>query len=472
MKKRSFVTYWGLFVCLVISLFHSAQVFAQPKGAVCIINADQQIVVVDEILTGKVSLPAGTVGDNEPPQLAAQREAWEETGLVVTVGKELGRNESAVFYQCVSDSDIIAFQHQSLSGGRVLPNWFAPHYGIEVSASRLIDPAALNPKDYRYPEQWALVQALFSQTESQPVSYVSNLFDAAPSYSQIELKWIVSMQSWVGNLAPTISQFVDSFLLTGLVFTSSWWLLLLLPASYAYFQRDFTLKLLFTLIVASLLVQVGQLGFAQPRPFVYLPLLEKGTGVGFSLPNLALALWAVAVTLLLKRGGLWGWNKIAIFSVAILVWLSTALVYSASAFVLDCFAGLLLGWLCAWHMTRLDKQIGKESEKLFYAKGVWLLAMGASGILLLWWQTPSLLTLAMTTTLMLIVILFAGLPERVTLASMIRLVLLLVITWIGLEALHTQLDSSNLHSLLVEVMRWPMLVLVSVGYLKIDKTKA
>ena len=32
--------------------------------------------------------------DGESPKVAAQRETWEETGLVVTVGEELGRTDT------------------------------------------------------------------------------------------------------------------------------------------------------------------------------------------------------------------------------------------------------------------------------------------------------------------------------------------------------------------------------------------
>lgn len=472
MMNKAYVRIFSLMAGVIFSVFCSAQVFAQPKGAVCIINADNQIVVVDEILTGKVSLPAGTIGADELPQVTAQREAWEETGLVVTVGEELARNQKAIFYHCVSDSEIIAFQQQDKREGRVLPNWFAPHYGIEVSSARLIDPKQLNVADYRYPQQWPLVQDLFAKTAPQSVNYVSNLFEAAPGYNQVELQWIASLQSWVAHLDSRVSSFVDSFLLTGLVFTSSWWLLLLLPICYGYFERNFTLKLLFTLIITTLLVQVGQLGFAQPRPYVYLPLLEKGTQVGFGLPNLAIALWAVVITMLLKRTRLWSFNKGSMVCIALLGWLSIALVYSGSAFVLDCLAGLLLGWLCAWHMTRLDRQIGVESEQLFQQKGVWLLAMTASGILLLWWQTPMLLTLALMTTVILLIMMCVRLPERVSMRSMMVLILLLVVCSLALAGLHKQVDSSNLYALLVDGLHWPLLLLISASYLMMNKTKA
>ena len=54
-------------------------------GALCVVRADNQIVLVDELITGHLSLPGGTVVAGESPAVAAQRETWEEAGLSVTV---------------------------------------------------------------------------------------------------------------------------------------------------------------------------------------------------------------------------------------------------------------------------------------------------------------------------------------------------------------------------------------------------
>ncbi len=110
------------------------------KGALCVVRADNKLVLIHEVLTNRISLPGGTIIKGESPRAAAQRETWEETGLVVTVGKELGRTETAVFFDCVSDSEIISYSMNNSMGGNELPIWFAPHYGVEIASAMLLTP--------------------------------------------------------------------------------------------------------------------------------------------------------------------------------------------------------------------------------------------------------------------------------------------------------------------------------------------
>ncbi|MDW2127555.1 NUDIX hydrolase, partial [Vibrio sp. 2033] len=119
------------------------------KGALCIVRVDNKLLLVNEILTGQISLPGGTISAGEPPPEAAQREVWEETGLVVTVGEALGYSDTAVFYDCVSDSPIVAYNTQHALGGNTLPIWFAPHYGVEIASAMLLEPTALKAEQYR-----------------------------------------------------------------------------------------------------------------------------------------------------------------------------------------------------------------------------------------------------------------------------------------------------------------------------------
>lgn len=108
------------------------------RGSLCVVRSDDRILLVHEIITGKWSLPGGTIENNEDPRLTAQRETWEEAGLVVDVGQELGRTGKAVFYECHVESAIIAYEASSYTNGLELPIYFAPHFGVEVRSASLV----------------------------------------------------------------------------------------------------------------------------------------------------------------------------------------------------------------------------------------------------------------------------------------------------------------------------------------------
>lgn len=100
--------YLNLFrqLILVLMSFVATSAYAQTeqeaiKGGVCVVRVDDKVVLVHEILTKKLALPGGRVERGEDPAITAQRETWEETGLVVSVKRELGRYDDAIFYDCV-----------------------------------------------------------------------------------------------------------------------------------------------------------------------------------------------------------------------------------------------------------------------------------------------------------------------------------------------------------------------------------
>ncbi|MGF1807502.1 NUDIX hydrolase, partial [Aliivibrio sifiae] len=82
---------------LLLSTFFSVSAFANEaplsRGAVCVVDDGFRIVLIEELVTGKLSLPGGGIDQGETLQQAAERETWEEAGLIVTAKEILHQDE-------------------------------------------------------------------------------------------------------------------------------------------------------------------------------------------------------------------------------------------------------------------------------------------------------------------------------------------------------------------------------------------
>ena len=430
-------------------------------GALCVVRADNQIVLVDELITGYLSLPGGTVVSGEPPAVAAQRETWEEAGLSVTVGDVLGYTDSAVVYDCISDSEVISYQAQNELGGFELPIWFAPHYGVEVSRAMLLSPTELEENQYRYPEQWSEINAFFLSATNQPVTYVTELVGAAPKVHQVELNGIVSLQNTFDNL-PNV--FANTVLLTDL-FAKPWIFIVILPLVAWHFGRNFALKFGFTLISVTLLTLIAHQGFGFPRPHAYLPTLKLVMSSGYSFPSLLAALW-VSLTLLVlwKLKRLFDQKSLAMVVVGLL-WIMLFKSYSGSAFFSDVLMGGVMGALATWHIVRLDAKLDVDISVLLSSKAVWWGLCLISVVLTVIWPLPTftfwlaiLMTIACLVTLTDSKPLTGQFSFNIVIGVIVMLLAgNLLISWAG-----SFVSFSGIASFIVDTLRFPILILFGV----------
>lgn len=458
---------YRFFLVLLVSILGVTNASAQEQlpdnlaGALCLVRADDQIVLVDELITGQLSLPGGTIVSGEPAYVAAQRETWEEAGLAVTVGEVLGYTDGAVIFDCISDSEIISYDSKNEIGGFELPIWFAPHYGVEVSRAMLLAPQTLDASEYRYPEQWGTIVEMFGRASYQPVTYVSELVGAAPAIHQAELSAITMLQNGINSLPSLIG---NTILATNL-FAQPWIFIIILPLVAWHFGRNFALKFGFTLISVTLLTLIAHQGFGLPRPHAYLPTLKLVESSGYSFPSMLAGIWvslmSLAVWKLKKLDDQKAWMWIGIG----LLWITLFKTYSGSAFFSDVIMGAVLGGLATWHIVRLDAKPDVNISELLSSRSVWWGLVVISIVLTVIWPLPTfsfwvavLMTIACLVTLTHAKPLTGQFSFKIV-VGVIALLLMTngLISWAG-----SFVSFSGIGSLIVETLRFPLLILLGV----------
>lgn len=462
----SFTLYFHHLVCLlsvllVIAPFSGAAQVNQGNytGAACIIRADDKLVMVNEVITQKLSLPAGRVEAGEDPAISAQRETWEETGLVVNAVNVLGQTADTLFYDCVSESDIVSFQFNNAHDGSELPIWFAPHYGVEIASAMLVKPINIQPDEYRYPAQFEWVSQLVPQATNQSVNYVSNLIDAAPYFNQVELSWMLELQQFINELPDSIRDSVRGSIMSGNLFSLPFLLIILLPILYLRYGQYFCYKIFFAITVTVLLSMVAQQGFTFPRPHAYLPAVELVDTYGFSFPSKSVAIWVCLGVLLLHAESKLSLNPVSISMLGIVTWLALAKFYTGSAFIVDVLSGALLGFLSAWHIIRLEMKPEVNTEQLLTSKTIWSGLLVLCALAGLFWPSPAFAYWFAVIMTVLVLVCTLGDNRRVVKSSVVYLIIiaLLAINILITLAMESVSHSTRL-SLLIELARYPLLI--------------
>jgi len=113
-----------------------------PSAAVLVRDERGRVLLVRHVELGTWSLPGGAIEPDEPPQVAAVREAYEETGLLVESGKLLGVYGGPEFRITYPNGDRVAYV-PAVFEGRAVGGVERPD-GIETSEVRWFQPAELD----------------------------------------------------------------------------------------------------------------------------------------------------------------------------------------------------------------------------------------------------------------------------------------------------------------------------------------
>ena len=360
---------------------------ARP-GALCLIRADDKLVVTKEILTQKLSLPGGVIESGETARVAAQRETWEETGMVVEVGHILGYTDTAVVFDCLGQSDLLVYAPDNHFGGHTLPIWVAPHYGIETSGAMLIDPGRVNRAQYRFPQQWSQITSFFHQASSQPTRTVTDLVQIAPWTNRVELHWMATVQTWVTALPDWLGKLIGGVLLMGNVFASPLVAMIIFPLLFVWLGRQVALKLFFSMAFTSIVCLMLQQALASPRPYVYLPTLQKIMDYGYSLPCVITAILTCAGFLLWQERERIEWPHWLSVLLGITMWQFLAQFFAGNAFLTDMWLGGILGMIVAWNIYQLEQRTEFDFNRLLNGYPLWLGLFGIDLALTFIWPTP------------------------------------------------------------------------------------
>ncbi|UJF17682.1 NUDIX hydrolase [Vibrio sp. SS-MA-C1-2] len=335
MKLRAFLLFC-FFTIPISFLFHSSLVLAVTqqglstqsnyavmnpsdlsnndiKAGVCVIRVGNTLLMVDELITGKLALPGGGRDKGESPAQSAEREVLEEIGIRVNAVRLLMVDNQAAIYNCVSDQPIAilpSFSSSSLFSASlyqgILVASVGQHYGIEVKNSQLINPNAISLQQYRFPEQYQhlnvwLKNSIESRVSESHINASGSLFGDQALYIN---HYLIDLQrtilSWLDDNVPDyVANEMHVYLLRLNAFFSQtilganliFWLVFTLLLMKRVIEKDqeSAIKhqnlLLFYTLSLLVVIPVLQQFIAKLRPFYSDNTLQQISAWGYSLPN-------------------------------------------------------------------------------------------------------------------------------------------------------------------------------------------
>ncbi|UTV26677.1 bifunctional NUDIX hydrolase/phosphatase PAP2 family protein [Photobacterium atrarenae] len=352
-------------IALASQVYASSQTSEQQPaeliGAVCVIRHDNQLVMLSEVITRKISLPGGYIDPGETPAQAAAREVFEETGIEVEVGERITYRGRASIHSCVAKTPILVSSFRDYTGYPIVASWFSKHYAKEVSRVYLVDPQTVMAHQYRYPDDIESLSQWLNQTPESEIEVYAELSNRVHSYHQLELEWIKRLQRWTDSFSPLNAQAFEGLMWVLNLPGEAEVVALLLVAVTVGFGPRAMLQLFVILVLTLLTSSLIKLGLASPRPSDIIPQLQKVNAYGFGLPSghtlIATVLWGMGWYWLSRRVSPWLQGVTLCLLPLLIGGQALARVWYGVHFISDIVVSILLGLiliaLCmAWHSAQ------------------------------------------------------------------------------------------------------------------------
>lgn len=353
-------------------------------GAVCVIRHGDQMVVLSEVITKKLSLPGGYIDIGDTPQQAAARETLEETGIDVTVGPLIQYRGRAAIYACVANSPILVSSYRDQRGFPIVASWSSPHFATEIERVYLINPHDVEASEYRYKNDAALLPAWLEVTPDSDILVYERLDDEVNILDQIELSMIEGFQYTVKQWSPLSQQFFMALVTVLNMPGETWFIVLLVLFTASVLGHRVLLELLFFLLLALFTSSFLKHVITSPRPFFIVPELQKVDAYGFGFPSshtlIATLLWGM-LWHRLSRQLSFGW-KILLAGVAfvLIAGQGMARVWFGVHFISDVIISIMLGLMM---VSALNVWCAHESSSLqtyLSSRWFWFFATMVVGI--------------------------------------------------------------------------------------------
>lgn len=344
-----------------------------------IVDNDKNILMVDETISGRFSIPGGSITGDETPEQAAKREVFEETGLDVIVGQQIARTYNSAIFACQLAVPVPYFIDSFKR--KVLMAWSAPHFGKEVRRVLMLPDIKVVRDNYRFPEhKWRFQQWIKDVPPSQFVLAPGEDEVLTPFY-QAQLSALQTLHQWKTD-NPLLALFSSGSIVAGSLVSPVFFLLTLVVIR-TYQGHRAALVYGAGLLAISVFVLVLTTVLVVPRPYFIDPVFGEQDTLGYTFPSTMVALITFFFCWLLIN-----WNKekhpkgrkrFALVGGLFVSVISAKVMLQGEHYPTDILLGALIGIGFSLGLKRVSDWRYANQKKVLTSARFWLGAFAVTG---------------------------------------------------------------------------------------------